>query len=625
MPGRDTGGGEDDLLNGLEFGRSEMKTTKSWPGFWDNLIPLKGGLSGPQLAGWTPGPAARSGLGCRVLADEMIEVAPSVALAADVYLPKDPGRYPAVIAFAAYSKELQAAGVPAGNNETGSPPVFTDRGYAHVIVTRRGMGRSGGEDAVFLNDADVADHATIIRWASEQSWCDGQVVLFGTSYYGLTQLQVARLRPPALKAFFAIETCTDYFRHIAMYGGAPQPDFFALWAGANFTPFQFKLRVPPLARAVVSHITNSPLKRLWEPLLRRRMARIMKGFERLKPACPTRETFAALMLDSKTRASCPLPDGPSGGLHAIEAPFVVVQNPGYLNLHQFGSYDLFENAATPADRKWLIIGPAEFELPAYHWQLEALSFFDHLVYGAENGYAAQPRVRYWAAGAEDFRAAADWPLPGGAPLRLYPASNGADAVVHRLVRAPEAGSNRWAAVPFGAIVTPGFDDVANQVLSFELAIETEIELTGPVTLNLSFSCNELDSHIIARTGRVARDGTVEILSMGSIRPACRRIDAARSTATEIAIDIDTPEPLTPGDPVLLRFSLTPQPVVLKPGERLRLDIGSRTDLLRSDVSHGHAQFDMQVPPYFSRNTLHYGPDTFLEITVANPNSERSHR
>ena len=127
------------------------------PGFWDNLIPLKGGLFGHQLAGWTPGPPAKSGLGCRIIADQMIEVAPSISLAADVYVPKVPGRYSAIISFAAYSKELQAAGVPAGNNETGSPPVFTDRGYVHVIVTRRGMGRSGGADAVYLNDTDVED------------------------------------------------------------------------------------------------------------------------------------------------------------------------------------------------------------------------------------------------------------------------------------------------------------------------------------------------------------------------------------------------------------------------------------------------------------------------------------
>jgi putative CocE/NonD family hydrolase len=602
--------------------RNREEPMKSKIGFSDNLVPPKGGLFGPQRAGWTPGAAARSGLGCRVLADEEIEVAPSISLAADVYLPKAAGRYPAVIAFAAYSKELQAAGAPAGNNETGSSPIFTDRGYAHVVVARRGMGRSGGEDAVFLNDVDVADHARIIQWVSEQPWCDGQVTLFGTSYYSLTQLQVARLRPPALKAFFAIETSTDFFRHIAMFGGAPQPDFFALWMGANFTPFQFALRVPPLARALVSHIANSPLKHLWWPQLKKRMARIMKGFERLKAARRTREVFAALVLDGKTRATFPLPGGPSGALDAIDTPFVVVQNPGYFNLHQFGGYDLFENAGTPADRKWLIIGPPTFELPAYHWQSEALAFFDHIVYGADNGYPAQARVRYWTSGAKDYRVAADWPIPGSETLRLYLASNGADAVMHRLDRASgRAGENRWAATPLGAIVAAGFDEVANQILSFELTVESQIELTGPVTASLSFSSNEIDSHVVARIGRVARDGTYEILSMGSIRPACRRIDAARSTATEIAIDIDTPEPLTSGVPVTLRFSLTPQPVILEPGERLRLDIASRTDLLRSDVSHGHAHFDMQVPPYFARNTLHYGADTFLEVRIVNSHNE----
>ncbi|MFG1321114.1 hypothetical protein [Xanthobacter autotrophicus] len=40
-------------------------------------------------------------------------------------------------------------------------------------------------------------------------------MLFGTSYYGLTQPQVARLRPPAMKGFFTNEMRTDVFRHIA--------------------------------------------------------------------------------------------------------------------------------------------------------------------------------------------------------------------------------------------------------------------------------------------------------------------------------------------------------------------------------------------------------------------------
>ncbi|SHE79387.1 hypothetical protein SAMN02745157_0950 [Kaistia soli DSM 19436] len=583
--------------------------------FWDNLIPLKGGLFGEQLAGWRPGPAARLGLGCRILADQRIDVAPNVALAADVYLPKVPGRYPAVIAFAAYSKELQAAGAPTGSNEAGSPPVFTDRGYAHIIVARRGMGRSTGADAVYLNDTDVADHAVVIQWAAAQPWCDGQVALFGTSYYGMTQPQVARLRQAALKGFFAIEMCTDFFRHIAMFGGSPQPDFFATWMGANFTPFQFKLHVPPLLRAMASHITNSPLKRLWWPQLKKRMTRVMRGFRNETPTRASLGLFAALMLDGKTRASSVLPAGPSGALGDIAVPFVVVQNPGYLNLHQFGAYDLFENAGTPAASKWLIIGSPAYELPAYHWQLEALAFFDHLLYGADNGYASQARVRYWRQGARTYGSAEDWPPPQSAPLRLYLASNGADRTTHCLTPEPPTDGlkNRWAAVPPGATLAAGFDEVTNQSLVFELSIEDEMELAGPVTVSLAFSSNEIDSHVVARTGVVAADGSYTILSMGMIRPACRRIDETRSTATEIAIDVDTPEPLVRDVPVMLRFSLTPQPVLLRPGERFRLDIGSRTDLLRSDVSHGYAQFDMQVPPYFARNAVHYGEDSFIEM------------
>ena len=101
----------------------------------------------------------------------------------------------------------------------------------------------------------------------------------------------------------------------------------------------------------------------------------------------------------------------------------------------------------------------------------------------------------------------------------------------------------------------------------------------------------------------------------AISPARRKIDVARSSATEIAIDIDTPQPLTPGEPVILNFSLTPGPMKLMPGEALRLDIASRTDLVESDVAHDHCHFAMEVPPYFSRNTLHYGDDCWIEVAA----------
>jgi len=70
--------------------------------------------------------------------------------------------------------------------------------------------------------------------------------------------------------------------------------------------------------------------------------------------------------------------------------------------------------------------------------------------------------------------------------------------------------------------------------------------------------------------------------------------------------------------VTLRFSLTAGPVLLRSGETLRLDVGSRTDLLRKDPSEGYAQFDLPVPPYLSRNTLHFDGNSWIEVTSVPP-------
>jgi uncharacterized protein len=109
---------------------------------------------------------AKSGLGCVLYADQMIPVDDGVSLAADVYTPKVQGRYPAILVYSGYNKELQSSGAPTGTNEIGSPPVFTNRGYAHVVVSRRGVGRSQGESVIFFNDTDVEDHAKAIAWAA---------------------------------------------------------------------------------------------------------------------------------------------------------------------------------------------------------------------------------------------------------------------------------------------------------------------------------------------------------------------------------------------------------------------------------------------------------------------------
>ncbi len=571
------------------------------------MIQLKPSTAGMQYAGWTPDAVAMQGLGSRMLPDQMVPVADGAALHTDVYTPEVPGRYPAVVVFGGYSTELLSAGVPTGSNEIGSPPVFTDRGYCPVIVERRGMGRSTGEQVPHFDPQDTDDEEQVIAWAAEQPWCNGEVVLFGTSYYGLTQVMVAARRPPALKAFFANEICTDMYRHVINFGGVPGLYFMNLWMGANFTQGMQDLRVGPDKRALLSHLTNGPLHPLVEKVVHRKMDDLFTHFSSHTPVEPVRRTYVDWIFDAKTREGSAAA-GPTGELDRIDIPFAVVQNLGYLNLHQYGTYDLWENAATPADRKWMILAPATYELPVYSWQEEALAFFDHVLRSTDNGYDRQPPVRYWVDGAETFESASRFPPTSTQRRRLNLGPGGT-----LTPDVPEQGSASWIGIPIGLPVLGGLDEIEKQLLTFELPVEGDTHLAGAVTAHLTFSCNEIDSYILARLSRIDTDGNRHHLSMGAVRPTACTEDPALSTSIEIVHDTGRRTPLVPGEPVEVRFSLTPFPVVLRAGERLRLDVGSRSDLLREDPADGYVQFDMPVPPYLCRNTVHFGGQSWIEI------------
>jgi uncharacterized protein len=81
--------------------------------------------------------------------------------------------------------------------------------------------------------------------------------------------------------------------------------------------------------------------------------------------------------------------------------------------------------------------------------------------------------------------------------------------------------DRWAATPLGAIVTAGLDEVVNQIRSYEMVVNEDTEFSGPITASLKFSSSEIDSHVVARLGRVDRAGVYRLLSLGTIRPALR--------------------------------------------------------------------------------------------------------
>jgi len=81
--------------------------------------------------------------------------------------------------------------------------------YAVCRLDLRGTGSSSGDATDEYPLVERSDVAEIIAWRAEQTWCDGNVGMWGTSYSGFNSLQVACERPPALKAICAIFASDD--------------------------------------------------------------------------------------------------------------------------------------------------------------------------------------------------------------------------------------------------------------------------------------------------------------------------------------------------------------------------------------------------------------------------------
>ena len=83
---------------------------------------------------------------------------------------------------------------------------FVRGGYVCVSQATRGhIGSEGahGMDNRFFDDAQ--DGYDALTWISQQPWCDGNIVMYGSSYYGATQWLVAPRGHPNLKAIVPAE------------------------------------------------------------------------------------------------------------------------------------------------------------------------------------------------------------------------------------------------------------------------------------------------------------------------------------------------------------------------------------------------------------------------------------
>src|ERR1700736_5952302 len=105
-----------------------------------------------------------------------------VVLRPNVYRPAGEGRWPVLLTRLPYGKDL-----PLGTAVL-DPVMGAKRGYAVIVQDTRGRFSSEGAWDPWNEALDGVD---TIAWAAELPFADGQVGMYGASYFGFTQWSAA--------------------------------------------------------------------------------------------------------------------------------------------------------------------------------------------------------------------------------------------------------------------------------------------------------------------------------------------------------------------------------------------------------------------------------------------------
>jgi putative CocE/NonD family hydrolase len=134
--------------------------------------------------------------------DILVPMRDGVRLALDLYFPARDGKavdepLPTLLARTPYNKSGTAA----------EARWFASRGYAVVVNDVRGRYASEGEWRMLVDDPN--DGYDLVQWIGKQPWCSGRIGTFGTSYVGGTQHALACARPPYLACMIPVDSVSN--------------------------------------------------------------------------------------------------------------------------------------------------------------------------------------------------------------------------------------------------------------------------------------------------------------------------------------------------------------------------------------------------------------------------------
>jgi len=473
-------------------------------------------------------------------------------IAARIWMPAsaDSNPVPAVLEYIPYRKRdfMRARDEPIHR-------YFALKGYASVRVDIRGSGDSEG---LLHDEYTVQEHEDaleIITWIAAQSWCSGAVGMMGISWGGFNALQVAALRPPALKAIITLCSTDDRYAVDAHYMGGCLINENMQW-GSILTLYS---ALPP-----DPHIVGERWREMWRARL-----------EALEP-------FPAIWMRHQWRDDYWKHGSICEDYDAVECPVYAVG--GWADGYSNAVPRLMANLTCP--RKGLI-GPWAHVFPhdgvpepAIGFLQEAVRWWDQWLKGRETGVMSEPRFRVWM---QDSVAPHDqhevrpgrwiaeeaWPSARIRPLRLHlnPGHLGRDAAApsELTFSSPQTTGLRggeWCG--FGAEGEMPRDqrpdDGGSLVFDCD-PLEETVEILGAPVVTLDLRSDKPVAFLAARLCDVAPDGSSLRVSYGLLNLTHRS-------------GHDAPAPLVPGEWTRVCLQLNDIAHGFPPGHRIRLSLST---------------------------------------------------
>jgi predicted acyl esterase len=490
-----------------------------------------------------------------------------LVLRADIFRPVKDGRYPVILSYGPYAKNLafqdgypsawhrmaeKHPDVTAGSTnlyqswEVVDPEKWVPHDYACVRVDSRGAGCSPGFIDHF-SPRETKDFYDCIEWAGVQPWSNGKVGLNGISYYGINQWHVASLQPPHLAAMCIWEGAADWYRDMTHHGGILST-FWENWYDMQVKTVQYGAGERGKRSRVHTELVCGPETLPESELLKNR-------------ADFGAEIASHPMDDDYHKSRSPKWD-------KITTPLFSAANWGGQGLHPRGNFEGFVRAA--AKQKWLEAHGIEHWTHFYtdYGREQQLRFFDRFLHGKKDGWAKQPKVLLQVRHIDKFvpRAENEWPLKRTRWTKFY-----LDPSAMTLTPKKPSGPAqlKFAAMGDGLVfLTP------------PLAKETEI--TGPSALKLFVSSSTTDADIFVVL-RVFTGDLKEIVFQGAIDPhtpiaqgwlraSHRRLDKKLSKPYRPYHTHDQKQPLKKGQPVELAIEVWPTSIVVPAGYRVGLSV-----------------------------------------------------